>query len=34
MGESTGEKGEAQLVIRCAFHDFGKMQEALEKRKH
>jgi YebC/PmpR family DNA-binding regulatory protein len=33
MGESTGEKGEAQLVIRCAFHDFGKMQEALEKRK-
>jgi YebC/PmpR family DNA-binding regulatory protein len=33
MGESTGEKGEPQLVIRCAFHDFGKMQEALEKRK-
>ncbi len=32
MGESTGEKGEAQLVIRCAFHDFGKLQEALETR--
>ena len=32
MGESTGEKGEAQLVIRCAFNDFGKLQEALEKR--
>ncbi len=32
MGESTGEKGEAQLVIRCAFPDFGKLQEALEKR--
>ena len=32
MGESTGEKGEPQLVIRCAFNDFGNLQEALEKR--
>jgi YebC/PmpR family DNA-binding regulatory protein len=32
MGESTGEKGEPQLVIRCAFNDFGRVQEALEKR--
>src|SRR6266436_6870214 len=32
MGESTGEKGEPQLVIRCAFNDFGKLQEALEAR--
>ncbi|HUI59702.1 MAG TPA: YebC/PmpR family DNA-binding transcriptional regulator [Steroidobacteraceae bacterium] len=32
MGESTGEKGEPQLVIRCAFGDFGKLQEALEAR--
>jgi YebC/PmpR family DNA-binding regulatory protein len=32
MGESTGEKGESQLVIRCAFNDFGKLQEAIEKR--
>jgi transcriptional/translational regulatory protein YebC/TACO1 len=32
MGESTGEKGEPQLVIRCAFNDFGKLQEALEQR--
>ena len=32
MGESTGEKGEAQLVIRCAFEDFGTLQEALEQR--
>ena len=32
MGESSGEKGEPQLVIRCAFHDFGKLQEALEAR--
>jgi YebC/PmpR family DNA-binding regulatory protein len=33
MGEGTGEKGEPQLVIRCAFADFGKLQEALETRK-
>jgi YebC/PmpR family DNA-binding regulatory protein len=32
MGESTGEKGEPQLVIRCAFNDFGHMQKALEDR--
>ncbi|MBX5461485.1 MAG: YebC/PmpR family DNA-binding transcriptional regulator [Steroidobacteraceae bacterium] len=32
MGEGTGEKGEPQLVIRCAFADFGKLQEALEAR--
>jgi YebC/PmpR family DNA-binding regulatory protein len=33
MGESTGEKGEPQLVLRCAFESFGKLQEALEARK-
>ena len=33
MGESTGEKGEPQLVARCAFEDFGRLQEALEARK-
>jgi YebC/PmpR family DNA-binding regulatory protein len=32
MGESAGEKGEPQLVIRCAFADFGNLQEALEAR--
>jgi YebC/PmpR family DNA-binding regulatory protein len=32
MGESTDDKGEPQLVIRCAFADFGKLQEALEAR--
>jgi YebC/PmpR family DNA-binding regulatory protein len=32
MGESTGEKGEPQLVLRCAFENFGQLQEALEKR--
>ena len=33
MGESTGEKGEPQLVLRCAFTDFGQLQKALEDRK-
>jgi YebC/PmpR family DNA-binding regulatory protein len=32
MGESTGEKGEPQLVIRCALNDFGNLQKALEDR--
>jgi YebC/PmpR family DNA-binding regulatory protein len=32
MGESTGEKGEPQLVLRCAFNDFGTLQKALEDR--
>jgi YebC/PmpR family DNA-binding regulatory protein len=32
MGESSGEKGEPQLVIRCGFHEFGSLQEALEAR--
>lgn len=30
MGESVGEKGEKQLVIHCAFTDFGKLQHAIE----
>jgi YebC/PmpR family DNA-binding regulatory protein len=33
MGESTGEKGEPQIVVRCAFNDFGQVQKALEDRK-
>jgi YebC/PmpR family DNA-binding regulatory protein len=32
MGESTGEKGEPQIVARCAFSDFGALQSALEAR--
>jgi len=32
MGDSTGEKGEPQIVARCPFADFGQMQEALEAR--
>jgi YebC/PmpR family DNA-binding regulatory protein len=33
MGETTGEKGEPQLLIRCGFTEFGTMQKALEDRK-
>ncbi len=32
MGETTGLKGEPQLLIRCAFNDFGNLQKALEDR--
>jgi YebC/PmpR family DNA-binding regulatory protein len=32
MGEGSGEKGEPQLVIRCAFDEFGHVQKALEDR--
>ena len=32
MGEGTGEKGEKQIVIRCAFADFGQLQAAIEAR--
>jgi YebC/PmpR family DNA-binding regulatory protein len=33
LGEGTGEKGEKQLVIRCAFSSFGQLQAAIEERK-
>lgn len=32
MLEGQGDKGEAQLVVRCAFADLGRMQRALEER--
>ncbi len=32
LGESTTEKGDAQIVIRCALNAFGTMQTALEER--
>jgi len=32
MGETTGEKGEAQLMLRCAFNEFGHLQKALEDK--
>jgi YebC/PmpR family DNA-binding regulatory protein len=33
MGETTGEKGEPQLLLRCSFADFGHLAKALEDRK-
>jgi YebC/PmpR family DNA-binding regulatory protein len=32
MGEGRNEKGDIELVIHCAFANFGKLQEALEAR--
>jgi YebC/PmpR family DNA-binding regulatory protein len=32
MGEGQGEKGEKQIIIRCAFADFGRLQAAIEER--
>ena len=32
MGESTGEKGEPQIVVRCELTAFGQVQKALEDR--
>ncbi len=33
LEDGEGEKGEKQLVVRCAFTDFSAMQTALEARK-
>jgi YebC/PmpR family DNA-binding regulatory protein len=32
MGETVSDKGESQLLVRCAFPDFGRLQSALESR--
>jgi YebC/PmpR family DNA-binding regulatory protein len=32
-GESTGDKGEAQFVLRCPLARFGQLQNAIEERK-
>jgi YebC/PmpR family DNA-binding regulatory protein len=32
MGEAVNDKGEKQLVIRCAFNNFGQLQSAIEAR--
>jgi len=33
MGEGQGEKGEKQIVVHCAFAEFGHLQAAIEERK-
>jgi len=32
MGEGSGEKGEKQIIVRCAFPNFGQLQAAIEAR--
>lgn len=32
LTEATSDKGEPQLVLRCAFADFGQLQKAIEDR--
>jgi YebC/PmpR family DNA-binding regulatory protein len=32
MGEGASDKGEPQIVVRCAFENFGQLQKALEER--
>lgn len=32
LGEGTSEKGEPQLIVRCAFQDFGTLQAGLEAK--
>jgi YebC/PmpR family DNA-binding regulatory protein len=32
MGEGQGDKGEPQVIIRCAFTDFGTLSAAVEAR--
>jgi YebC/PmpR family DNA-binding regulatory protein len=33
LGEGKGDKGEPQIIVRCAFASFGALQAALEARK-
>ncbi len=33
LGETVGEKGEPQLMLRCGLADFGHLAKALEDRK-
>jgi len=33
LGEGSDDKGEKQIIIRCAFQSFGQLQAALEERK-
>ena len=32
LGEGSSDKGEPQIIVRCAFADFGSLQKALEDR--
>ena len=32
LGEGVGEKGERQIILHCAFGEFGSLQAALEEK--
>ncbi len=32
MGEGASDKGEPQILVRCAFENFGQLQKALDER--
>ncbi len=32
MGDTTGEKGEPQILVRCDFANFGRLQKAIEEK--
>ena len=32
LDDGESDKGEAQLLVHCAFNDFGAMQAAIESR--
>lgn len=32
MGETTSDKDEPLFLVRCPFHEFGRLQSALEER--
>jgi YebC/PmpR family DNA-binding regulatory protein len=32
LGEGVNEKGEKELIARCAFEDFGKLQHGIEAK--
>jgi YebC/PmpR family DNA-binding regulatory protein len=32
LEDGESDKGEAELIVRCAFNDFGTMQQAVEAR--
>ncbi len=32
LGDAVSDEGEAQLILRCAFSDFGTLQQGIEAR--
>jgi transcriptional/translational regulatory protein YebC/TACO1 len=32
LGEGKSDKGEPQIIVRCGFNDFGKLQAGIEAK--